>query len=127
MGTEPFSRTALDPFGRRLSGRAEVVEDADTFAGNARKKASELARALSAWVVADDSGLAVDALSGAAGGLSARYAGEPTNDEANNRKVLEALCKPLMTAAAPRFASHRRWLIRTERSGWKPREPAGDD
>ena len=40
----------------------EVVEDADSFAGNARKKAGELARALSAWVLADDSGLAVDAL-----------------------------------------------------------------
>ena len=56
----------------------EVVEDADTFAGNARKKASELARALSVWVVADDSGLTVDALGGAPGVFSARYAGEPT-------------------------------------------------
>ena len=37
-------------------------EDADTFAGNARKKAAELARALGHWVLADDSGLAVDAL-----------------------------------------------------------------
>ena len=71
----------------------EVVEDADTFAGNARKKASELARALAAWVVADDSGLTVDALGGAPGVFSARYAGEPTNDEANNRKVLEALAE----------------------------------
>src|SRR5437762_1971938 len=43
----------------------EVVEDADTFAGNARKKASETAQALGAWVLADDSGLAVDALHGA--------------------------------------------------------------
>jgi XTP/dITP diphosphohydrolase len=72
-------------------GAPEVVEDADTFAGNARKKASELARALSAWVVADDSGLTVDALAGAPGVFSARFAGEPTNDDANNRKVLEAL------------------------------------
>jgi len=71
----------------------EVVEDADTFAGNARKKASELARALSHWVIADDSGLAVDALSGAPGVLSARYAGEPTDDEANNRKLLDALAQ----------------------------------
>jgi XTP/dITP diphosphohydrolase len=67
----------------------EVVEDADTFSGNARKKASEIARALGAWVVADDSGLAVDALGGAPGVLSARYAGEPCDDEANNRKLLE--------------------------------------
>jgi XTP/dITP diphosphohydrolase len=69
----------------------EVVEDADTFAGNARKKANELARATSCWVVADDSGLAVDALGGAPGVLSARYAGEPCDDAANNRKVLEAM------------------------------------
>ena len=69
----------------------EVVEDADTFAGNARKKAAELARALGHWVVADDSGLTVDALDGAPGVFSARYAGEPCDDEANNRKVLAAL------------------------------------
>jgi XTP/dITP diphosphohydrolase len=69
----------------------EVVEDADTFAGNARKKAGELARATSHWVVADDSGLTVDALDGAPGVLSARYAGEPCDDAANNRKLLEAV------------------------------------
>ncbi len=43
----------------------EVDESAATFAGNARKKASELARALDRWVLADDSGLTVDALQGA--------------------------------------------------------------
>lgn len=69
----------------------EVVEDADTFAGNACKKAAEVARALGRWVLADDSGLAVDALNGAPGVLSARYAGEPSDDEANNRKVLAAM------------------------------------
>ncbi len=69
----------------------EVVEDADTFAGNARKKASESAKALGAWVLADDSGLTVDALKGAPGVFSARYAGEPCDDGANNRKLLEAL------------------------------------
>src|SRR5262245_31650339 len=42
-------------------GAPEVIEDADTFAGNARKKAAETALALGAWVLADDSGLAVDA------------------------------------------------------------------
>ena len=69
----------------------EVEEDADTFAGNARKKASETARALGRWVVADDSGLSVDALGGAPGVLSARYAGTHGDDAANNRKLLEAL------------------------------------
>ena len=81
---------SVDDFG---AAAPEVIEDAETFAGNARKKASELARALAVWVLADDSGLAVDALGGAPGVFSARYAGEPTNDEANNRKVLEALAE----------------------------------
>jgi XTP/dITP diphosphohydrolase len=66
----------------------EVIEDADTFAGNARKKAAEFAVSLRLWVVADDSGLAVDVLDGAPGVLSARYAGEPSDDDANNRKLL---------------------------------------
>jgi XTP/dITP diphosphohydrolase len=69
----------------------EVVEDADSFAGNARKKATAAAVALGAWAVADDSGLAVDALGGAPGVHSARYAGGHGDDEANNRKLLEAL------------------------------------
>lgn len=69
----------------------EVVEDAPDFLGNARKKASEVAITLKSWVLADDSGLSVDALGGAPGVYSARYAGEPCDDEANNRKLLDAL------------------------------------
>jgi XTP/dITP diphosphohydrolase len=69
----------------------EVDESSETFAGNARKKAAELARALDRWVLADDSGLTVDALQGAPGVLSARYAGEPGDDAANNRKLLDAI------------------------------------
>lgn len=69
----------------------ETVEDADTFAGNARKKATEAAVALRSWVLADDSGLAVDALDGAPGIYSARYAGVHGDDAANNRKLLDAL------------------------------------
>jgi XTP/dITP diphosphohydrolase len=67
---------------------SEVVEDTGTFAGNARKKASETARALGLWAVADDSGLAVDALGGAPGVDSAIYAGKHGDDEANNRLLL---------------------------------------
>ncbi|AGA26952.1 RdgB/HAM1 family non-canonical purine NTP pyrophosphatase [Singulisphaera acidiphila] len=70
---------------------ADVVEDADTFAGNARKKASETALSLRSWVLADDSGLTVDALNGAPGVFSARYAGAHGDDDANNRKLLDAL------------------------------------
>jgi XTP/dITP diphosphohydrolase len=83
----------------RLSVRAldaypeapEVVEDAETFAANARKKAAETARAIGQWVLADDSGLTVDALDGAPGVFSARYAGPHGDDDANNRKLIEAL------------------------------------
>jgi XTP/dITP diphosphohydrolase len=69
----------------------DVIEDGDTFAANARKKAAETARRVRRWVVADDSGLAVDALDGAPGVLSARYAGTQGDDAANNRKLLSAL------------------------------------
>jgi len=71
----------------------EIDEDADTFAGNSRKKAGETASALGVWVVADDSGLAVDVLRGAPGVHSARYAGRHGDDEANNRRVLAELAE----------------------------------
>lgn len=69
----------------------EVDEDAPTFGGNARKKAAETALAIGRWVLADDSGLAVDALDGAPGVHSARYAGTHGDDAANNRKLINAL------------------------------------
>ena len=69
----------------------EVVEDGDTFLANARKKATELARALGVWVLGEDSGLVVDALGGQPGVYSARYAGQGASDEANNRKLLAEL------------------------------------
>ena len=69
----------------------EVVEDADTFVGNAAKKAREVSAATGLPALADDSGLEVDALGGAPGVYSARYAGEPHSDSANNAKLLAAL------------------------------------
>jgi len=66
----------------------EVEEDGDTFEANAVKKATELALVLGEWVVADDSGLTVDALDGRPGVMSARYAGEHGNDPANVAKLL---------------------------------------
>jgi len=69
----------------------EVVEDGDSFAANAEKKAREVAVALGRWVIAEDSGLCVDALKGAPGIYSARYAGEQGNDAANNEKLLAEL------------------------------------
>ncbi len=90
----------------------EVVEDADTFAGNARKKASELARALSHWVIADDSGLAVDALWARQASFRRGTPVSPPNDEANNRKVSRPRAKRPTIAAARPFAARWRWLTR---------------
>lgn len=69
----------------------EVEEDGDSFAANAAKKATEVAKRLGAWVIAEDSGLCVDALGGAPGIYSARYAGEQGADESNNQKLLSEL------------------------------------
>ena len=69
----------------------EVVEDGQTFADNARLKANQQARHLGLWVLADDSGIEIDALDGAPGVYSARFAGEPCDDHANNRLLLEKL------------------------------------
>jgi XTP/dITP diphosphohydrolase len=69
----------------------DVVEDGVTFEDNARKKAVEIARATRCMVLADDSGLEVDALQGRPGVFSARYAGTHGDDEANNDKLLQAL------------------------------------
>lgn len=76
-----------------VGGMPEVAEDQATFAGNALKKARALAALLpdQAWALADDSGLRVEALGGAPGVRSARYAGESATDRANLEKLLQEL------------------------------------
>ena len=69
----------------------ETIEDGTTFAENAYKKAREIAEISACASLADDSGICVDALGGAPGIFSARFAGEHGNDEANNLLVLEKL------------------------------------
>lgn len=77
---------------------AEVAEDGETFEQNARKKALGYARATGYWTIADDSGLVVDALDGAPGIKSARFAAETTRgkgrvmiDRENTAKVLKLM------------------------------------
>jgi len=95
-------RGVLEPLGifvRSLDSLSTVppepAEDEDTFAGNARLKALAYARATGLPCLAEDSGLEVDALDGAPGVHSARYAGatgtRDERDRANNAKLLRAL------------------------------------
>jgi XTP/dITP diphosphohydrolase len=67
----------------------EVVEDGATFDDNAYKKAHFTAKVLGLPAIADDSGLAVEALDGAPGVYSARYAGEKASDAENTAKLLK--------------------------------------
>ena len=76
---------------RQIGGGPSVNEDQPDFVGNAVKKARAFALDTGLLTLAEDSGLCVDALGGAPGVFSARYAGEPCDDLANNRKLLAAL------------------------------------
>lgn len=69
----------------------EAEEDGMTFEENAVKKALQIFKCTNMTAIADDSGLEVDALKGAPGVYSARYAGEPSDDFANSRKLLVEL------------------------------------
>jgi XTP/dITP diphosphohydrolase len=80
---------ALDELGKL----PDVVEDGKTFEDNAIKKAREIALSTGQLVLADDSGLEVDALGGRPGVYSARFAGRQGDDEANNDKLLAELAR----------------------------------
>jgi XTP/dITP diphosphohydrolase len=81
----------------------DVDEDGATFEENALKKASAWARASGLTCIADDSGLEVDALGGAPGVRSARYAGVHGDDAANNQKLLAQLVGVPERARTARF------------------------
>lgn len=108
---EEFARILI-PMGYELAGQEEVCpgieveENGSTFLENARKKAEEIFRRTGLPTVADDSGLCVDALGGAPGVHSARYAddqGEGHDDKANNRKLIEKLSDVPMEKRTARF------------------------
>ncbi|WP_428909313.1 XTP/dITP diphosphatase [Niallia sp. Krafla_26] len=69
----------------------DVEETGETFEENAILKAEAISKKFNEMVIADDSGVMIDALDGRPGVYSARYAGEEKNDEANNEKVLKEL------------------------------------
>ncbi|MDD5704365.1 MAG: RdgB/HAM1 family non-canonical purine NTP pyrophosphatase [Kiritimatiellae bacterium] len=109
----------------------EVEEDADTFEGNALKKARTLCEASGLWTLADDSGLEVHALRGAPGVMSARYAGPAADYAANNRKLLRALegvadrrarFRCVLALCAP---DGRHWLIDGRCEGRIALQPSG--
>lgn len=99
-----------------IGGMPDVVEDQETFTGNALKKARALAALApeGAWALADDSGLCVDALDGAPGVYSARYAGEGASDEENLQKLLREMSG---LDASRRGAEFRCHLALVARSG----------
>jgi XTP/dITP diphosphohydrolase len=106
-----------------LSGFPEfpaIVESGKTFAENARVKALEVSQRMPGLVLADDSGLEVDGLSGAPGIFSARYAGEKATDEENIVKLLKELRQkdPTKEKRGARFRcqvalAHRGKLLQT--------------
>jgi XTP/dITP diphosphohydrolase len=110
-----FAVLSIDEAAAQI-GRAipDVVEDADTFAGNAAKKAREVSEVTRLPALADDSGLEVDALGGAPGVYSARYAGAGHDDAANNAKLLAALAG---VPAARRTARFRAALALADVAG----------
>lgn len=118
----------LAPYGLRVATLAEfptaieVVEDGDTFAANARLKATQQAIHLGQWVLTDDSGIEVDALDGAPGIYSARFAGAEANDQANNDLLLKKLAGLSYERRGARYYCHvsladPEGTIRAESSG----------
>ena len=88
----------------------DVAETAPSFVENALLKARHAARVSGLPAIADDSGLEVDALHGAPGVFSARYAGEPSSDAANNAKLLAVLRNVPTAQRGARFVSALVWL-----------------
>lgn len=83
-----------------------VVEDGHSFEENAQKKASGYAHQLKAWVLGEDSGLVVDALEGAPGIYSARFAGPDATDSQNNALLLDRLANVPLARRGAHYVCH---------------------
>jgi len=125
----PIDIKNLDDFGPI----PEVIEDGETFDDNAYKKSSFTAKILGYPAMADDSGLCVDALDGAPGVYSARYAGENATDADNVNKMLaelkdkenrNAVFKCVISIAVPTGAA---LTYEGECKGIITKEPSGDN
>jgi XTP/dITP diphosphohydrolase len=97
----PFAMVGLDD----LPGLKPVLETGGTFVENASLKAKEYAKQSGLLTLADDSGLEVEALKGAPGVLSARYAGEGASDQQRVQKLLADLSKVEAPSRTARFVS----------------------
>jgi len=118
-----------------FAGLRPFWEDGSTFAENARAKARQLAVQAKQWVLADDTGLEVDALDGAPGIHSARFAGPEASAQANRQRLLAELSSEPLERRGARFVCHLALadsggLVRAEASGsCRGRirfQPAGD-
>ena len=83
----PFEIVGMESIGIHT----DIVEDADSFEGNALIKAKTIQNQVGGYVMADDSGLCIDALDGAPGVQSARYMGHETSYEIKNAAILDLL------------------------------------
>jgi len=98
----PIALSTLDDFQNALS----VPETGETFADNAKLKATVQAQHLQRWVLGEDSGLSVEALNGQPGVYSSRFAGEDGNDDANNAKLVESLQKVPLNKRTAWYTCH---------------------
>ncbi len=89
---ELLQGTAFEAVSMKEAGiSCDIVEDADSFEGNALIKATEVAKYTDDYVLADDSGLCIDALDGAPGIYSSRFCGENSTYEEKFKKIFEML------------------------------------
>ncbi len=102
-----FSGSGVEFVGIRdvVESPPEVIEDGNTYHDNALKKAMTFYRLTGMPTLAEDSGLEVDALQGAPGVYSARYAGEDASDRENNEKLLKDLESVELERRTARFVS----------------------
>lgn len=134
-------KNILASIGYRVRSMGEIGQDIDieengaTFEENALIKARTLSRVTDEIVIADDSGLEVEALDGAPGIYSARYAGQHGDDQANNEKLLKELKDVPMEERGARFycaiamvfPQGEEIVVRGECRGIIGKEPKGDN